>query len=83
MVLANGTVALVATVINDAVWKEGGEAQHHEDQLQFGSSAYQNFAIRFLTSEEEAVQASDLTSQLHVYEDTLRHQENMQDEFPF
>ncbi len=83
MVLANGTVALVATVVSDAVWKDGREAQHPEDQLQFGSSAYQNFAIRFLTSEEEAVQPGDLAAPLHVYEDTLRHQENAKDEFPF
>ncbi len=83
MVLANGRLALVATVVNDAVWKDSSEVQRHEDQLQFGSSEYQDFAIRFLSSDEEAVQPRDLTAPLHVYEDTLRHQENAKDEFPF
>ncbi len=83
MVLANGTVALVATVVNDAVWNDGSEAQHHENQLQFGSSEYQDFMIRFLAAKEEAVQPGDWAPSLHVYEDTLSRQENTEDEFPF
>lgn len=83
MVLADGTVALVATVVNDAVWEDGSEVQHDGKQLQLGSSEYKDFAIGFLASEEQAVRPRDLTTPLYVYEDTLMPQENAEDEFPF
>ena len=81
-VLADGTLALVATLINDAVWRNGNELEYEELELQLGTSAYQNFVTQFLPSSNEASAQNSQTT-LHVYEDTLILQDTPKDEFPF
>ena len=53
MLLADGTLALVATVIDDAVWKNGSELEYDEQELQLGSLGYENFVRQFLDVHEQ------------------------------
>jgi hypothetical protein len=52
MVLADGRLALVATVVDDMVWKNGNEVEYDESELQLGSSAYEVFVRRFISIPE-------------------------------
>jgi hypothetical protein len=52
MVLADGTAALVATVIDDAVWKNGNEVEYEELELQLRSPQYESFVSQFLDVRE-------------------------------
>lgn len=53
MVLADGTLALVATIINDAVWNNGNEVEYDEPELLLRSAEYENFVRRFLEAHIE------------------------------
>jgi hypothetical protein len=52
-VLADGTLGLVATVINDATYLDGNELEHRELNLLLGSQAYEAFARKFLVRQNE------------------------------
>jgi len=78
MLLADGKLALVASVIDDAVWKDGNEVEYDGLELHLGSSEYESFLSSFLVSSRD-----DSTSELHVYEDTLIDSIDPKDEFPF
>ena len=52
-ILADGTLGLVATVINDAVYLDGKELEYRELDLLLGSPAYEAFAKKFLLHENE------------------------------
>jgi hypothetical protein len=78
MLLVDGTLALVASVIDDAVWKDGNEVEYDGLELHLGSSEYESFVSRFLVPSKD-----DSTSELHVYEDTLIDSIDPKDEFPF
>lgn len=52
-ILADGTLGLVATVINDAVYLDGKELEYRDLTLLFGSQAYEAFAKKFLLDESE------------------------------
>jgi hypothetical protein len=47
-ILGDGTLGLVATVINDAVYLDGKELEYGEIALLLGSPAYEDFAKKFL-----------------------------------
>ena len=81
--LADGKLALVASVIDNAVWKNGNEVEYEELQLHLGTTEYQNFVSRFLTRDQPLSLQSDSTSVLHVYEDILNQQKPAEDGFPF
>ena len=76
MLLANRTLALVITVIDDAIWKDGNEVEWSMKVWSFihiGSSEYQNFVTELLGVHREAAPQNDSSSTLHVYEDTIIH----------
>ena len=79
MLLADGRLALVATVIDDAVWKNGNEVEYDESQLQLGSSAYEDFVRRLCAIQE----TGESTSVLHAYEDTVPFPPHSGEEFPY
>jgi hypothetical protein len=76
--LADGTLALVAAVIDDAVWKDGNEVEYEGLELQLGKSEYQSFVSQFLIGQDEQA-----TSVRRVYEDTLLISLDPKDKFPF
>ena len=78
MLLANGTLALVATVLDDAIWEDGNEMKSAEEELHFGSLEYQSFVSQFLV-----VRQSDPLSGLQLCEDTVMDARDPDDEFPF
>ena len=82
MLLAVGTLALVATVIDDAVWKDGNEVEYEDLELHIGSSEYQNSVTRLLGAHRGVPPQND-SSTLHIYEDTIMHRDHGEDEFPF
>jgi hypothetical protein len=47
-ILADGSLGMVATVINDAVYVDGDEFEYNEPELQLGTSEYVHFASGFL-----------------------------------
>jgi len=47
-ILADGTLGMVATVINDAVYMDGKEVEYDEPELQLGTSEYEDFVSQFL-----------------------------------
>ena len=53
MLLADGTLALVAAVLVDAVWKNGNEVDYDEPELLLRSAEYENFVSRFLEAHME------------------------------
>ena len=42
-ILADGSLGMVATVINDAVYVDGQELEYNEPELLLGTSEYENF----------------------------------------
>lgn len=46
-VLADGSLGMVATVINDAVYADGQELEYNEPELLLGTSEYENFVSQF------------------------------------
>mgnify|MGYP001286141789 CR=1 FL=1 len=52
-ILANGSLGMVATVINDAVYVDGQELEYNEPELLLGTLEYGNFASQFLQFQEE------------------------------
>jgi hypothetical protein len=76
MLLADGKLALVASVIDDAVWKDGNEVEYDGLELQLGSPEYENLVSHFVV-----MHPSEPT--LHVYEDSLTDPIDPKDEFPF
>ena len=78
MLLADGKLALVACLIDDAVWKDGNEVDYDGLELHLGSLEYENFVSQFLV-----VRESNSPSELYVYEDTLLKSHDPRDEFPF
>jgi hypothetical protein len=83
MILADGTLALVAALINDAVWKNGSEVEYDDLELHLGTSPYRDFVTQFISSPQETPSSSAPATVLHVYEDTLINQDPPKDEFPF
>ena len=83
MVLADGRLALVASVIDNAVWKDGNEMEYDELELRLGTTEYQDFVSRFLVRDQPLSPQNHSTSVLHVYEDTLKQQKPPKDEFPY
>lgn len=83
MILADGTLALVATLINDAVWKNGNEVDYDELELQLGTRPYQDFVTQFISALQDKASPSAPTTVLHVYGNTIVNQYPPKDEFPF
>ena len=52
-ILADGTLGLVATMINDAVYLDSKELEYRALDLLLGSQAYEAFAKKFLLDEHE------------------------------
>lgn len=52
-ILADGSLGLVAWVINDAVYVDGMELEYNEPELQLGTSEYENFVRQFLDTQEK------------------------------
>lgn len=52
-ILADGSLGMVATVINDAVYVDGQELEYNEPELLLGTPEYGNFASQFLQFQEE------------------------------
>src|SRR5688572_24403662 len=70
IILADGTLALVAALINDAVWKNGNEVEYDEIELHLGTSPYQDFVTQFISAPQDTPPSSAPETVLHVYEDT-------------
>lgn len=51
--LADGSLGMVATVINDAVYVDGQELEYNEPELLLGTLEYGNFVSQFLQLQEE------------------------------
>ena len=51
--LADGSLGMVATVINDAVYVDGVELEYNEPELLLGTSEYENFVSQFLQLQEK------------------------------
>ena len=83
MLLADGKLALVASVIDNAVWKNGNEVEYEELRLHLGTIEYQSFVSRFLVRDQNLSLQSNSTAVLHVYEDTVIEQKPPNDEFPY
>ena len=83
MILADGTLALVAALINDAVWKNGNEVEYDELELQLGTRPYQNFVTRFIPASQELPSPGASATVLHAYEGTQTNQDPPKDEFSF
>jgi hypothetical protein len=47
-ILADGSLGMVAIVINDAVYVDGDELEYNEPELQLGTAEYVHFASGFL-----------------------------------
>jgi hypothetical protein len=47
-ILADGSLGMVAIVINDAVYVDGNELEYNEPELQLGTAEYVHFASGFL-----------------------------------
>jgi hypothetical protein len=54
-VLADGSLGMVATVINDAVYVDGQELEYNEPELLLGTPDYENFVGKFLQLHEKVV----------------------------
>jgi hypothetical protein len=52
-ILADGTLGMVATVINDAVYMDGKELLYNEPEFLLGTQEYQAFAKKFLLDQNE------------------------------
>ena len=52
-ILADGSLGMVAWVINDAVYVDGMELEYNERELQLGTSEYENFVRQFLSMREQ------------------------------
>jgi len=52
-VLADGSLGMVATVINDTVYMEGEELEYNEPELLLGTPEYEKFIGRFLQLQEK------------------------------
>ena len=52
-ILADGSLGMVATVINDAVYVDGQELEYNEPELLLRTSEYGNFVSQFLQFQEE------------------------------
>ena len=52
-ILADGSLAMVALVINDAVYVDGRELEYNEPELPLGTSEYENFVRQFLIMQEQ------------------------------
>lgn len=53
MILADGSLGMVATVFNDALYMDGEEREYNEPELLLGTSEYENFVSRFLQLQEK------------------------------
>ena len=53
-ILADGSLGMVATVINDAVYVDGEELEYNEPELLLGTLAYENFVSQFLVMQGKA-----------------------------
>jgi hypothetical protein len=51
-ILADGSLGMVAAVINDAVYVDGEELEHNEPELLLGTSEYENFVSQFLDAQD-------------------------------
>jgi hypothetical protein len=78
-VLANGRLALVASVIDNAVWKNGNEVEDEKLELCLGTTEYRNFAASFLEKDPKLSQESNSTAVLDLNEDTLTQQKPPED----
>ena len=52
-ILADGSLGMVATVINDAVYMDGEELEYNEPELLLGTSEYENLVSQFLDMQEK------------------------------
>ncbi len=52
-ILADGSLGMVAWVINDAVYVDGKALEYNEPELQLGTSEYENFIRQFLIRREQ------------------------------
>jgi hypothetical protein len=51
--LADGSLGMVATVINDALYVDGEELEYNEPELLLGTAEYENFVSQFLQLQEK------------------------------
>ena len=52
-ILADGSLGMVATVINDAVYVDGKELEYNEPELLLGTLEYENLVSQFLDMQEK------------------------------
>jgi len=48
-ILADGTLAMVASLFDDAVWKNGDEVEYNKLELELGTLEYESFVQQFLS----------------------------------
>lgn len=49
-ILADGSLAMVASLFNDAVWKDGEEVEYDKPDLELGTLEYEYFVQQFLSA---------------------------------
>src|SRR3972149_1060562 len=48
-ILADGSLAMVASLFDDAVWKNGDEVEYNKLELELGTLEYESFVQQFLS----------------------------------
>ena len=52
-ILADGSLAMAASLFDEAAWKDGDEVEYDKLELALGTLEYQDFVSQFLDTQEE------------------------------
>jgi hypothetical protein len=59
-VLSDGSLALVASILDETVWKDGEQVMYNEPALELGAPEYEGFVQQFLS---ESYKREELNSE--------------------